>query len=121
MTVNEAIEAADELRPNTIPKQQKLKWLNDLERRIYNEIYLTHEHEDIPFTDFDSFADDTGLFSPPPYDELYILRLCAMTDFYNAEYDRYNNDIKLLDSLYTAFARLWHAHHAPASKQVINR
>lgn len=121
MTVKEAIATADEMRPNSLESAVKQKWLSDLEHRIYSEIYLTHENEDIPFTDFDSFGNETVLFAPPPYDELYTLQLCAMLDFYHAEYDRCNNDTKLFDSLYTAFARLWHAQHEPASQQVINR
>ena len=34
MTVKEAISAADEMRPNTLCAQQKLKWLSDIEHRI---------------------------------------------------------------------------------------
>lgn len=109
------------MRPNSLSADRKIKWLCDIEDRIYNEIYLTHKHDDIPFTDFDRYGENTTLFAPPPYDELYVLYLLAMTDFYHAEYDRYNNDIRPFESLYSAFSALWHREHEAASEQMINK
>lgn len=48
MTILEAIESADELRAgNRISEDTKRKWLRSLDLKIYNEVILTHEHEEI--------------------------------------------------------------------------
>ena len=51
MTVKEVIETVDALRPNEIAAEDKRKWLYELESRIYEDLYVTHEHEGIGFTD----------------------------------------------------------------------
>ena len=35
-----------------------------------------------------------------PHDEIYVLYLCSLIDFYHAEYERYANDNALFDALY---------------------
>lgn len=47
MTVKEVIETVDALRPNEIAAEDKRKWLYELESRIYEDLYVTHEHEGI--------------------------------------------------------------------------
>lgn len=49
MTVKEVIETVDALRPNEIAAEDKRKWLYELESRIYEDLYVTHEHEGIEF------------------------------------------------------------------------
>lgn len=46
MKVIEAINAADRLKPNMYTLPDKIKWLSRLERRIFNEVFLTHELSD---------------------------------------------------------------------------
>lgn len=43
MTVKEVLDTVDSLRPNEIGKADKLGWLTDIESRIYEDIYLTHD------------------------------------------------------------------------------
>ena len=104
MTVKEVISKADRLRPNTLTNEEKTKWLCDFENRIYNEIYCTHKC-DIPFTKVAEATEDTELFVASPYDEMYLLYLCSMADFANAEYSRYNNDMAMLLSIYEDYER----------------
>ena len=48
MNIIEAIESANELRPgNRISDDTKRKWLYSLDLKIYNEVILTHEREEI--------------------------------------------------------------------------
>ena len=91
MTVKEVIETVDALRPNEIAAEDKRKWLYELESRIYEDLYVTHEHEGIGFTDTEKILSDgtTELFIKAPHDEIYILYLCSLIDFYHAEYERY--------------------------------
>ena len=64
MTVKEVIETVDALRPNEIAAEDKRKWLYELESRIYEDLYVTHEHEGIGFTDTEKITSDgtTELF-----------------------------------------------------------
>ena len=75
MTVNEVLAAVDSLRPNEIGKAEKLGWLMDIESRIYEDIYQTHEHDGIGFTDMGKIGtdDSTELFVKRPFSEIYIL------------------------------------------------
>lgn len=83
MTVKEVIETVDALRPNEIAAEDKRKWLYELESRIYEDLYVTHEHEGIGFTDTEKILSDgtTELFIKAPHDEIYILYLCSLIDF----------------------------------------
>lgn len=118
MTIKEVIEKTDRLRPNSFSRVEKTDWLTDFENRIYNEIYSLHKC-DVPFTDTAEMTEATELFVPSPYDELYTLFLCSMVDYSNAEYDRYNNDMLMLDSLYGDFERFWHSTHESSVSTVI--
>ena len=118
MTIKEAIEKADRLRPNSFTVEDKKAWLADFESRIYNEIYSTHKC-DIPFTDVSQMTEETKLFVKPPYDELYQLYLCSVVDFFNAEYSRYNNDMIMLNSLYSDYERYFNNNYESAGSTVI--
>lgn len=113
MTVKEVLDTVDSLRPNEIGKADKLGWLMDIESRIYEDIYLTHEHNGISFTDTEKIGtdDSTVLFVKRPFSEIYILFLCSLIDFYHAEYERYANDEALYETLYDEFCRYWNARH----------
>ena len=116
MTANEAIAIVDKLRPNQIETEIKIAWIKQIEKTIYNEIYITHDNGEIPFTDLDSetFADDK-LFADIPYDKLYTDYLCAMIDNSNAEYERYNNDLSAFSSKYSDFEDFYNRQHMPVS------
>lgn len=45
MTINEAISAADALKPNQYDAAQKRAWLSELDGRIHRELILTHAHD----------------------------------------------------------------------------
>ena len=113
MTVKEVLDTVDSLRQNEIGKADKLGWLTDIESRIYEDIYLTHEHNGISFTDTEKIGtdDSTVLFVKRPFSEIYILFLCSLIDFYHAEYERYANDEALYETMYDEFCRYWNARH----------
>ena len=98
MTVKEVIETVDALRPSEIAAEDKRRWLYRLESRIYEDLYVTHEHEEIRFTETEN-------------DEIYILYLCSLIDFYHAEYERYANDNALFEALYESCCRFWNSRH----------
>lgn len=119
MSIKEITEKVDRLRPNSFTKEEKKDWLCDFESRIYNEVYSTHKC-DIPFTDIGNMTEETELFVTSPYDEMYVLYLCSMVDFANAEYDRYNNDMTMLESVYGDYERYFNNTHESALDTLIS-
>lgn len=81
MTVKEVIETVDALRPNEIAAEDKRKWLYELESRIYEDLYVTHEHEGIEFTDTEKITSDgtTELFIKAPHDLTLCMKAAAVS------------------------------------------
>lgn len=79
MTVREVSERADRLRPNDVSADEKLRWIADIESRIYEDIFLTHEHDGLAFTDIAAIESntDTELFLKKPYESIYTVCLLA--------------------------------------------
>lgn len=118
MTVQEAIDAIDALKPNQYQEEVKIKWLSDLDTLIFRDVILTHEHP----TDLKAFepysASDKGrtLIAPAPYDEVYTAYLRMKIDESNGETTRYNNSVTLYNAYYDNFAKYWNKNHMPISK-----
>ena len=107
MTALEVIDLTDELRPNSFSTSAKLSWIENIERRIEQDVVSTHKNA-VPseyMTDSDPLSE---LYAYPPSSELYVLYLCAMVDFYNGEYDGYNNFSIRFNTVYDEFLR--HSH-----------
>lgn len=94
MTASEAIATAKETRQGAIDYSQYLKWINVLEGRVQVELMGKHPNEIIKYTQED---DNKELLVPHPYDEIYVYYLCAMTDFFNEEWDIYANDADVFE------------------------
>lgn len=112
MFISEAIDTADKLKPNAYTREDKVKWLSDIDRQIFLEIVLTHtpsdEGEDMRIDSFSGYGpetdiENTELLAPPPFDEIYIHGLKRQIDLHNEEYSKYNNDCLLFNSAYTNF------------------
>ena len=61
MTLAEAIQRCDTLKPNSYTEPEKVEWLSRLDERIKIEVIDTHEgSEDI---EFEKYTEDTNLFT----------------------------------------------------------
>lgn len=110
MFISEAIETTDKLKPNAYTREDKVKWLSDIDRQIFLEIIVTHHQEDegMRLDSFDGYGaetdiENTALLAPAPFDEIYIHGLKRQIDLHNEEYSKYNNDCLLFNSAYTNF------------------
>lgn len=89
---------ADKLRPNTIESEIKLRWLEELDGRIYGEILSSHEG-------YENFEiPKTELIAPAPYDEMYIYWLFMKMDYMNGETERFNNDALMHNTAWLNYA-----------------
>lgn len=120
MTIIEAINAVDALKPNTYTQSEKIRWLSTLDGLIYREIIQTHT--DTENVEFDGYTDDTPvdtvLLVESPYDELYIAWLESKIDYSNAEYSKYNNSITRFNDAYSAFSKYYNRTNTPKTQKV---
>ena len=123
MTIIEAINKIDSLKPNAYTPTDKIRWLSRLDGMVKEEIIDTHEDaENITFNGYDeddeNFSIETELLIPYPHDEVYTLWLEAQIDYANNEYGRYNNSISMFNSTYSAFERWYNRNHMPLGKNL---
>lgn len=114
MLVCEAIKEADRLKPNAFPTEDKLRWLERLERRVCNEIlahYKTPTPEVQPFGPEDM---ERELLVPEPYEEIYIHWLCAQMDYFEREPDSFNASNGMFEAVWVSF-RNWYNYNNNAN------
>lgn len=101
MTLSEAIEQANYLRPNAIDDIPKQGWIRELEGELAEMM-----GDDVPEVDSDS-----ELLMPAPYDHIYPLYLAAMIDYAQEETQLYSVDIQIANSaIHQARAWWWRNH-----------
>lgn len=120
MTIIEAINKIDTLKPNSYTQTDKIKWLSNLDGIIKKEIIDTHEgSENVTFSGYDvDTALDTVLLVPTPYDDIYVKWLEAQIDYANGETPKYNNSMIMYNTAYSAFERYYNRTHMPIGKSI---
>ena len=120
MTIIEAINQIDALKPNGFLQEDKIRWLNTVENYIKTEIIDTHEGaENVTFTGYDmNSALDTVLIASAPYDILYLRWLEAQIDYANAELGKYNNSITMFNSAYADFRNHYNRKNMPKGTKI---
>ena len=120
MTIIEAINKIDSLKPNNYTQEDKIAWLSTLDGIIKKEIIDTHEGaEEISFKGYDvDTALDTVMLVPPPYDDIYIRWLEAQIDYVNGETKRYANSMIMYNTAYLSFQRYYNRTHMPKGKSI---
>jgi hypothetical protein len=119
MTIIEAINKVDELKPNSYTQLDKIRWLSNLDGTIKTEIIDTHEDgEDVIFTGYSEDGDTAiDLLVPAPYDILYVYWLEAQIDYANGEYSKYSNSMTMFNEAYSAFEKYYNRNHMPKGKK----
>lgn len=117
MTIQEAIDRVDALKPNKYSDEQKKEWMSELDGMIHKELILTHEgEEEKTFDGYNSETPmNTQLLVPYPYCEIYQHYISSQIDLGNAELDKYNNDKTLYNNAYMTYAAYYNRTHMPKS------
>ena len=115
MTVNDIISKVDSLEPNQYTTNDKLAWLNQLDGQIFQELILTHVHEeDAEYTPHT--ATDDSLLVPFPYgEEVYVNYLKAMIAEANHEIVKYNASMMLYNAAYQRYAGWYNRNVLPVN------
>lgn len=125
MTIGEAIEQLDILKPNAIPRKVKVRWLNEVDWAVYRELVMSHEHGDgllfAGYKDGDaSGADDKLLLAVQPYDKMYVQYMMCQVDLQNQEYDLYDNDFALYNQTFSDYSRYYNRHVMPLQRATLH-
>jgi hypothetical protein len=120
MTLIEAINRIDTLKPNNYTQTDKVTWLSKIDGVVKTEIIDTHEGgEGVVFNGYDNNTPlETVLLVPAPYDDLYIKWLESNIDYTNGEYQSYNNSVTAFNNLYSAFERYYNRQNMPKSTKL---
>ena len=108
ITISQIISICDSLRPNPFPQELKESWLEDLEGRVYIEIFKSHEN-----------CPERGeqLLVPQPFArDLYCYYLQSRMDFENGETGRYNQSAALFNECFEAFKNHYNSQNLPLSQ-----
>lgn len=118
MTIIEAINRTDSVKPNAYSQQEKVRWLSTLDGTVKNEIIDTHEGaEEIIFSGYnDETPLNTELLIPAPYEDVYIRYLEMQIDYANGEYGKYNNSAAAYNTAFSAFEKYYNREHMPRSR-----
>jgi len=111
MYLSEAIEKADNLRPNVIEDDMKVAWVEELEGKIADMMEIELPEMNWP-TDFE-------LLMPSPRDNLYVWYLCAMIDASNSETTAYANDMVVYNNMFSEASAWYRRSHRYESNEKI--
>ena len=119
MTIQEAIDIVDEMKPNMMSRKLKVKYLNEIEQLIHGEIVMENAHteeeaEKPVYTDETDEA--TALIVPDPYSMLYPYWVMTKIDMQNQEDERYNVDRAHFENAYNTMSDWWTRSRMPAQK-----
>ena len=112
MTIMEAIQQVDALKPNAYSVRQKIQWLSQLEAMVQSLVMDAHEDGGDPFTGFTDQTDpDTRLRMTAPFDMAYLYWLEAQIHYANEDLDLYNRAIVLFNGVYAEFKAAYKRSH----------
>lgn len=115
MTLHEAIAICDELRPgNVYSNEMKTRWLNELVGMIHTQVWLDamEAWQFLAYT-YDADEEDYPILDIPlPYDRMFWLYLCAMADFAQGDYEKYQNTYAMFNDVLEDY-KIWYinTHH----------
>lgn len=110
MTAEQAIEAADEMRPgNQFTAQRKYHWLRQADgvlraMVISRSAAKEYEYRGADIAEEEAPLDEVELLAPAPFDGMYVHYLCGQMDAALGEADRANNELAQYNSLSGGFA-----------------
>ena len=96
MTINQAIAAADAMRPNAYSAEDKRVWVNQVERQL-------QEFTGADYTFYTVDDMDKELLLPEAWSDIYVLYIASMCDFWEQDTAKYNASAALYNSRLTEY------------------
>lgn len=76
MTITEAIERVDTLKPNQYTDEQKVRWLERLDGQLFLELVCTHEGAEGTLPRYGTDQMDRELLAPDPWATSFTTTTC---------------------------------------------
>lgn len=122
ITLDEAITYFDEQCPNQYSREEKIRWISELDEQIYENIISTRENPAV--TEFDGYDDDasgnTVLLVPSLYKEMYRYWLEKSVDYNNREIGAYNNAMAMYQTYYENYFAWYNRNHMATGNRQFN-
>lgn len=115
MKINELMAKLEELKPNQYSPEQKIKWLDEIERKVWEEVYRHREHDGEDFKEYDIDTDEETKLLAEIYDEFYLYYLMAQIDYFNGEYERYNINASMFENYFQKYKDWYYRTHRGVS------
>ena len=119
MTLQEALNLTDEMKPNMMKRNLKIKYITELEQLIHAEILMKHAHaeeEEAMPAYTEETEPGTVLLAPDPYSMVYVYWLMSKIDIQNQEDARYNIDRAHFENAYSTMTDWWTREHMPIAR-----
>lgn len=116
MNIQQALDMADAMLPNMMPREMKIAFLTEIEQLIHKEIVMKHRHtwEQRTMPEYTADTDPgTELIIPDPYSQLYYYYIMAKIDEQNLEFDKFNTHWALFENKYDTMSDWYTREHMP--------
>ena len=120
MKPTQAIALADEMKPNMMSSELKLRFLNEIEARVHGEIIMKHVHtaaqEECPvytLPEPNATEEEPDMLVPDAYAILYPYWIESRIDELNQEWEKFNNDRTLFQTEWNNFFDSYIRTHMP--------
>jgi len=112
VTLDQVIRYTDEVKPNAYSPETKTLWLNQCEGLVSSEVMLLASEETAVY----EYEKDRNreLLAGAPHDKIYGAYICAMIDFANGEYSKYQNSMEMFNSFFGEYMRWYASRYRPA-------
>lgn len=116
MTIQAVIDKIDNDKPNMITVHEKIAWLSELDGKVWQEIYMTHEGmpAELRFCGYDMDTDTSvELLIPDAYSEVYQYYMAAEIDNIQRETNEYAKSKIRFNTAWQTFCDYWTRTHMP--------
>ncbi|MCI1958792.1 MAG: hypothetical protein LKJ25_04110 [Clostridia bacterium] len=115
MKLQQALSYINDIYHNVYDDDYKIKWISELDGHIFNEI-ISQTNTSETFSGYKKGADEeTELFAPFPYDNIYAAYIISKIDYLNGETTKYNNDLITFNQIWEDFAAWYKRKHISKS------
>lgn len=122
MNIREAIREIDEMCPNTVDKERKIRWLDRVDRHVWSNVIMTHERRG-RYADMPGFfgynlqtPDTTELLIDDEHAEIYKMFLEMQIYLRAMEIEKYNNAANMYNNAMQAYKAQYNREHMPRAK-----
>lgn len=116
MKLSEVLAKAKLFKPNQYDDSVLTAWVSELDGQLHATLFATRQNAPVLSAPYNHIVDpDVILLVPFPHDNLYVLWIMAMVDYFNQEYDLYSNDMAIYNKAYDAFTASYAQGHPQVS------